>query len=85
MSAPPEENKASRAPETSVFRQLKKEQVAEILSLDTPRTLDEWRRLRRGPPWRRLGKKLVRYDEGELRSWLQSQSSTLSENPAGTE
>ncbi len=39
-----------------------------------PRTLEDWRRRGVGPPYRRLGRRLVRYNLHELNAWVQAQS-----------
>lgn len=44
-------------------------QAAQELGLRNPRTLAAWRLRRCGPPYRKLGKRLVRYDLAELRAW----------------
>jgi predicted DNA-binding transcriptional regulator AlpA len=33
--------------------------------------LRRWRAIGQGPPWLRIGKRLVRYDVGALRRWLE--------------
>jgi len=47
--------------------------AAELLGLTNYRTMEVWRCRRCGPPYRRLGKKLVRYDRAELLDWMQKQ------------
>ena len=44
-------------------------QAARLLGLKNPRTLAAWRLRRCGPPWKKLGKRLVRYDAAELNAW----------------
>ena len=44
-------------------------QAAHLLGLKNPKTLAAWRLRRCGPPYCRLGKRLVRYDEAEVRAW----------------
>ena len=51
-------------------RQLDTEEAAGVLKLSR-RTLEKWRYERRGPAYRRMGR-TVRYDEEELRAWLDS-------------
>ena len=36
-------------------------------------TLRRWRRLGKGPPWVRIGVRMIRYDTGDLRRWLEQQ------------
>jgi len=43
-------------------------QVAELLQV-SPRTLEDWRQTRTGPPYRRMGRH-VRYLRGEVLSWF---------------
>lgn len=45
------------------------EQVAELLQV-SPRTIEEWRRTRTGPPWRRMGRH-VRYLRREVLVWFE--------------
>lgn len=45
------------------------EQAAALLGLKNPRTLAAWRLRRCGPPYRVLGKRLVRYEASQLRAW----------------
>lgn len=45
------------------------EQVAELLHV-SPRTMEEWRRTRTGPPWRRMGRH-VRYLRREVLVWFE--------------
>ena len=44
------------------------QQVADLLQV-SPRTLEEWRQTRTGPPWRRVGKH-VRYVRHEVVTWF---------------
>jgi predicted DNA-binding transcriptional regulator AlpA len=48
---------------------LSTERAAELLGL-APATLVKWRRLRRGPPFARLGRRIV-YSEKTLRAWAE--------------
>lgn len=43
--------------------------AAALLGLKNPRTLAAWRLRRCGPPYRKVGKRLVRYDADQLRAW----------------
>ena len=45
------------------------EQVADLLHV-SPRTVEEWRRTRTGPPWRRMGRH-VRYLRREVLVWFE--------------
>jgi len=45
------------------------QQVAEQLQV-SPRTLEEWRQTRSGPPWRRMGRH-VRYLRREVFTWFE--------------
>ena len=45
------------------------QQVAELLQV-SPRTVEEWRQTRTGPPWRRVGKH-VRYLRAEVLAWFE--------------
>ncbi|QDZ16711.1 helix-turn-helix domain-containing protein [Humibacter ginsenosidimutans] len=45
------------------------EQVADLLHIP-PRTIEEWRRTRSGPPWRRVGRH-VRYLRREVLAWFE--------------
>jgi predicted DNA-binding transcriptional regulator AlpA len=44
-------------------------EVARLLWV-TGACLRNWRRRGLGPPWLRVGKRLVRYDVAELRKWI---------------
>jgi excisionase family DNA binding protein len=44
-------------------------QVATLLQV-SPRTIEEWRRTRSGPPWRRMGRH-VRYLRREVLAWFE--------------
>ena len=46
-------------------------EAALLLGLKNPRTMAAWRLRRCGPPYRRCGRHLVRYDRGELLAWTQ--------------
>ena len=48
------------------------DQAAEFLKL-APGTLENWRYRRQGPPWIKIGG-AVRYEEGALYEWLDSQT-----------
>jgi len=48
---------------------LDQDEAAALLGLKNPRTLAAWRLRRCGPPYRKLGKRLVRYDADQLRAW----------------
>ncbi len=39
-----------------------------------PRTLEDWRRRGVGPPYRRIGRRLVRYNLADLDAWIRAQS-----------
>ena len=45
------------------------EQVAELLQV-SPRTIEEWRQTKSGPPFRRMGKH-VRYMRREVLTWFE--------------
>ena len=57
---------ACAPPPTSFITQA---QAAALLGLKNPRTLASWRLRRCGPPYRVLGKRLVRYEANQLRAW----------------
>ncbi|TFB69113.1 DNA-binding protein [Cryobacterium glaciale] len=46
------------------------QQVADLLQV-SPRTLEEWRQTRTGPPYRRMGRH-VRYMRREVLAWFES-------------
>ena len=48
-------------------------QAAHELGMKNPRTLAAWRLRRCGPPYRKLGKRLVRYNLAELHAWAARQ------------
>lgn len=47
-------------------------EVAELLGVH-PKTLGLWRKANIGPPWIRLGEKLIRYEVESVRAWVESQ------------
>lgn len=49
------------------------EQLASLLQV-SPRTVEEWRRTRTGPPWRRVGRH-VRYLRREVFAWFEDLNS----------
>ncbi len=46
-------------------------EVAEILTV-TKSTLKEWRRLKKGPPFIRIGHNTIRYSDELLDNWINS-------------
>lgn len=52
------------------MRYLTQQEVADRLKLKV-RTVESWRRTLRGPPWFRVGPRLVRYSEAALEAWVQ--------------
>ncbi len=47
-------------------------EVAELLGVH-PKTLGIWRDRKQGPPFIRLGEKLIRYNVEDVRAWVESQ------------
>ena len=47
--------------------------VAEIVGL-SPATLRRYRAAGSGPPWMRIGERLIRYPRSGVREWIASQS-----------
>ena len=47
-------------------------EVADLLGIH-PKTLGLWREKGIGPPWIRLGEKLIRYEVEGVRAWVESQ------------
>ena len=50
---------------------LRQEQVAEMLQL-SPSTLEDWRWKRLGPPFIRVSRGCIRYEEGDIKQWLET-------------
>jgi predicted DNA-binding transcriptional regulator AlpA len=48
-------------------------ELAEKLRV-SPRTLTQWRWLKKGPPWISLGYRSIRYDVKEVEKWLATRS-----------
>ncbi len=48
---------------------LTEEQLSQLLQV-SPRTIEQWRRTRTGPPWRRMGRH-VRYLRREVFAWFE--------------
>jgi predicted DNA-binding transcriptional regulator AlpA len=57
---------------------LTQEDAARLLGLKNPRTLAAWRLRRCGPPFRKLGKRLIRYDAAQVLAWATTQQETRS-------
>lgn len=51
------------------------EEVAARLRLKSPQTLRAWRRLRKGPPFRKFGSRVL-YPEDKLAEWERRQEVT---------
>ena len=51
---------------------LRPQEVAEILNVKRS-TVDNWRSLGKGPAYVKLATGAIRYDEAELRNWVESQ------------
>lgn len=50
---------------------LRQEQVAEMLQLSAT-TLEDWRYRRQGPPFIRISRGCIRYEEEDIKRWLES-------------
>lgn len=48
-------------------------QVADRLGL-SPGTLENWRRAGKGPPWQKLGPRMVRYPSDSVEKWVNERS-----------
>lgn len=48
-------------------------QAAKTLCV-SPACLRHWRAVGAGPPWVRIGERLIRYDLAELRRWISEQA-----------
>lgn len=59
-------------PSGATSRLLSERQVAERLNISEV-TLQEWRCLQKGPPFIRLGSRMVRYRESDIEAWLVEQ------------
>ena len=51
---------------------LNTQQASQLIAV-SPGTLRFWRHQRTGPPWFKLGKRMVRYRRSELVAWLDQQ------------
>lgn len=51
---------------------LTERQLAALLQVQ-PGTLRTWRTGKRGPAWRRLGEKIIRYHRDDVRAWIDEQ------------
>jgi predicted DNA-binding transcriptional regulator AlpA len=49
------------------------ERAAKILAISAA-ALRRWRRVGGGPPWLRIGERLIRYDLAALRVWIEEQA-----------
>ena len=52
---------------------LNESQAAKLLCLSRA-CLRHWRAVGKGPPWMRIGERLIRYDLTELRGWISKQA-----------
>lgn len=43
----------------------------------SPKTLESWRRLEKGPSYSKISSKLIRYDVSDLDSWMDSHRNEL--------
>jgi predicted DNA-binding transcriptional regulator AlpA len=50
---------------------MRQEQVAAMLQL-SPSTLEDWRWKRIGPPFVRISRGCIRYEESEVTRWIES-------------
>lgn len=50
---------------------LRQEQVAELLQLSAS-TLEDWRWKREGPPFIRISRGCIRYEESDIMKWLET-------------
>lgn len=57
----------------SKIQLLSEVEAAKLLCLSRA-CLRHWRAVGAGPPWKRLGEKLIRYDLAELRRWVAEQA-----------
>jgi predicted DNA-binding transcriptional regulator AlpA len=62
----------------SDFRLLSESQAAKVLCLSRA-CLRHWRVVGQGPPWIRLGARLVRYDMAALRRWIEERAGAASD------
>lgn len=56
--------------------------VAVFLQL-SPRTLEDWRRLKKGPKWRYVGV-MVRYRMSDIQTWIDSLRTVVKDGDNGT-
>lgn len=52
---------------------INQDEAAQLLGLTNPRTLAAWRLRRCGPPYQKIGKRLVRYDRVAVLAWASTQ------------
>lgn len=52
---------------------LNESQTANLLGLSRA-CLRNWRAVGKGPPWMRIGERLIRYDLAKLRGWISKQA-----------
>jgi predicted DNA-binding transcriptional regulator AlpA len=57
-------------------------EAAKLLCLSRA-CLRHWRTVGAGPPWKRIGERLIRYDLAELRRWISEQAGVQNEHSAG--
>ena len=71
--------------ETVVVKQLRLLSAGEVASVlgVKPKTVQSWRAAGEGPPHIKAGRRLVRYDPGELVLWMKERRRPDSPSPTG--
>ena len=64
----------------TVAKQLSEREIQEEYNISV-RTLQGWRTRKKGPPYRKVGGTLVRYDRTQFESWLDSSPQFLNNAP----
>lgn len=67
-------------PELAASKLLTTEQVAELLGDVSKRTLEDWRRLGRGPDFVPFGKTMIRYRPEAVDAWLRSRERSTADS-----
>ena len=68
-------NAMTQPGERSTQPMIDQTEAARVLGLKNPRTLAAWRLRRVGPPYHKVGKRLVRYDMADLLAWASRMAS----------
>lgn len=59
-------------------------EVADLLGVSV-KTVETWRKAKTGPPWFQMSERVIRYQRGEVTTWLAAQRQDPDATPEGTD